>query len=96
MSAFRSLLLLLVLLLITLTLLLVSATGVGLLLDRLLPGVGLGMGMLIGVVALSISAYVVLGLFSQANAVREELDEAELEELVTAMHRPARQRRSRR
>jgi hypothetical protein len=96
MSAFRSLMLLLVLLLITLTLLLAGATGVGIVLARLLPDVGLGMGVLTGVVALSVSAHMVLGLFSQANFVREELDEAELEELVTAIHRPARGRRSRR
>lgn len=95
-SAFRSLLLLLVLVLATLTLLLAGATGVGAVLDWLLPEVGLGMGVLIGVVALSISVGVVMGLFGQANMVREELDEAELEELVAAIHRPARKRRSRR
>jgi hypothetical protein len=96
MNAVRTLALLLALVTITLTLLLAGATGLGLLLERLLPGVGLGTGVLIGVVALSVSARFVLGLFAQSIAVREELDEAELEDLVAAMHRPARRRRSRR
>lgn len=96
MNSVRSLVLLLVVLAITLTLLLAGATGLGVLLNRLLPGVELGTGVLIGVVALSVCLHFVLGVSGQAHSVREELDEAELEELMTAIHRPARRRRSRR
>lgn len=96
MYAVRSLLLLLVLVAITLTLLLAGATGVGVLLHRLIPAVELGTAVLIGVVALSVCLHFVLGLLGEVNSVREELDEGELEELVAAIHRPARRRRSRR
>jgi hypothetical protein len=96
MNALRSLLLLLVLVALTLTLLLAGATGVGVLLHRLIPAVGLGTAVLSGVVALSVSLHFVLGLFSQANSLRDRLDESELEEFVAVMHRPARGRRPRR
>ncbi len=95
MNAVRSLLLLLVLVALTLTLLLAGATGVGLLLNRMMPAVGLGTGILIGAVALTVSVRFVLGLFGQAHSVGEELDRAELEELLTVVHRPARRRRPR-
>jgi hypothetical protein len=96
MNLVRSLLFPLVLVVITLTLLLASATGVGALLYRLMPGLGLGTAVLICVVALTVSLRFVLGLLGQVHALREELDEAEIEELVAAVHRPARKRRSRR
>ena len=96
MNALRTLLLLMVLVALTLTLLLAGAAGVGVLLHRLIPALGLGSAVLSGVVALSVSLHFVLGLFGQANSLRDELDESELEELVAAMHRPARGRRSRR
>jgi preprotein translocase subunit SecY len=96
MNAIRTLVLLLVLVALITTLLLVGATGVGVLLDRLLPDVGLGSGVLIGVLALSVSVNFVLNLFAQANSLRDELDEAEMEDFVTVIHRPARKRRSRR
>ena len=96
MNAVRSLLLLLALVSITLTLLLAGATGLAGVLRWLMPGVGLDTGILIGVLALSVSMHFVLGLLGQANAVREELDEGEFEELVAAIRRPARRRRSRR
>jgi hypothetical protein len=95
MNAIRSLLLLLVLVALTLALLLAGATGVGVLLNRLIPAVGLGTGILIGAVALPVSLRFVLGLFGEVRSLREELDQGELEELVTAMHRPARRRRPR-
>jgi hypothetical protein len=93
MNAIRSLLLLLVLVTLTLTLLLAGATGVGVVLNRLMPAVGLGTGVLVGVVALTVSVRFVLGLFDSMHSLREELDPGELEELVSAMHRPARRRR---
>lgn len=99
MHAVRSLLLLLVLVAVTLTLLLAGATGVGVLLHRLMPTVGLGTAVLIGLVGLSVSARFVLGLWDEAHSLREELgelQEAQLQELVTAAHGPARRRRSRR
>jgi hypothetical protein len=96
MNAVRSLLLLLVLVAITLTLLLAGATGIGVVLNRLIPAIGLGTAVLTGVVALAVSAHFVLGIFAQVDSLREELDEAELEELVTAFHRPSRRRRGRR
>lgn len=96
MGIVRSLLLLLVLVAISLTLLLAGATGVGVLLHRLMSGVGLGTGILIGVVALSVCLHFVLGLLDQAHSLREELDESELEEFVAAIQRPSRRRRSRR
>ncbi len=96
MNAVRSLLFLLMLVAITLTLLLAGATGVGALLNRLIPAIGLGTAVLIAVVALTVSVYFVLGIFARVHSVREELDEAELEQLVTAIHRPSRRRRPRR
>lgn len=93
MNALRSLLLLLVLVALTLTLLPAGATGVGVLLHRLMPAVGLGNGILIAAVALSVSIHFVLRMSDAAHSVRQELDEAELEELVAVMHRPARRRR---
>jgi hypothetical protein len=96
MNAVRSLLLLLVLVAITLTLLLAGATGVGVLLHRLIPAVELGPAVLIGVVALSVSVYIVLGIFGQAHTLGEELDEEEMKELMASIHRPAPRRRSRR
>jgi hypothetical protein len=96
MNALRTLLLLLALVALTLTLLLAGATGVGVLLHRLIPALGLGTAVLSGVVALSVSLHFVLGLFGRANALRAELDESELEEIVAVMHRPARGRRPRR
>jgi hypothetical protein len=96
MHALQTLLLLLVLVALTLTLLLAGATGVGFLLHRLIPALGLGTAVLIGVVALSVSLHFVLGLFSHANSLREQLDESEMEEIVAVMHRPARGRRRRR
>ena len=96
MNAIHSLLLLLVLVAITLTLLLAGAAGVGVLLNRLIPAIGLGTAVLTGVVALAVSAHFVLGIFAQVHSVREELDEAELEEVVAAFHRPSRRRRNRR
>lgn len=96
MNAVRTLLLLLVLLAITLTLLLAGATGLGTLLHRLMPSVGLGTGVLIGVVALSVSAHFVLSLLGRAHSLRGELAEAELEELVAVVHHPPRRQRSRR
>lgn len=96
MNAVRSLLFLFALVAVTLTLLLAGATGVGALLHRLVPAVELGPAVVAGVVALSVSLNFVLNLSVRADAVREELDEAELEELVTAIHRPSRGRRPRR
>lgn len=96
MNALRSLLLLLALVAITLTLLLSGAAGVGALLHRLIPPVGLGNAILIGVVALSVSVYFVLGIFSRAHSIQEELDEAELEEVINAIRHPSRRRRTRR
>jgi hypothetical protein len=96
MNAVRSLLFLLVLLAVTLTLLLAGATGLGVLLHRLMPGVGLETGVLIGVLALSVSVNFVLNLLRQANSLREELDEAEIQEIVAVLPRPARRSRSRR
>jgi hypothetical protein len=101
MNAVRTLGFMLALVTVTLALLLAGATGVGVLLDRLLPEVGLGTGILIGVVALSVCLHFVLGLLGQAQLMGHELDEAELEEadlkeLVSIAHRPARRRRSRR
>lgn len=93
MAAIRNLLLLLVLVALTLTLLLAGATGVGVVLNRLMPAVGLGTGVLIGALALSVSMHFVLGLLGEARGLREELERGELEELVAAMHRPARRRR---
>lgn len=95
MNALRSLLLLLVLVALTVTLLLAGATGVGVVLHRLIPTVGLGSAVLSGVVALSVSLHFVLGLFGQANSLREELDESELQDMVAVMHRPPRGRRPR-
>jgi hypothetical protein len=102
MHTVRSLLLLLVLLAITLTLLLTGAAGLGALLHRLIPAVELGSGVLIGVVALSVCMHFVLGLLGQAHSLREELDDAqieeieELQELVTALqHRRPRLRKQR-
>lgn len=97
MNAVRSLMSVLVLIALTITLLLAGATGVGVLLDRLLPDVGLGSGILIGVLALSVSVNFVMSLLAQVNSVRDEVDEAEMEDLVTVIHHPpARKRRSRR
>lgn len=96
MNAVRTLVLLLVLVTITLTLLLAGATGLGVLLNRLLPDVGLGAGILIGVVALSVCLRFVLGLLGHVTSVREELDESDMEELVAVVHRPPRGRRRRR
>lgn len=96
MNAVRTLLLLLVLLAITLTLLLAGATGVGALLHRLMPALGLGTGVLIGVVALSVSAHFVLSLLGQVQSLPEELDEAELERVVAVVSHPPRRQRSRR
>ncbi|WP_420128778.1 hypothetical protein [Longimicrobium sp.] len=96
MNAVRTLMFALLLVALTITLLLAGATGVGMLLDRLLPDVGLGTGILIGVLALSVSVNFVLNLLGQANSLRDELDEAEMEELVTVLHRPTRKRRPRR
>jgi hypothetical protein len=101
MNVIRSLLPFLILVALTLTLLLAGAAGVGVLLHRLIPAIGLGNGVLIGTLALSVSVHFVLRMFDAAHSVREELDEVELEaaelkEFVTAMHRPARGRRTRR
>jgi hypothetical protein len=96
MNAVRTLLLMLVLVAITLTLLLAGATGVGALLHRLVPGIGLGTSVLIAAVALSVSARFVLGLLGQAQSLREELDDTELEEVMAALRRPAPGRRARR
>lgn len=96
MNVLRSLLFLLALVAITLTVLLAGAAGVGVLLHRLMPAVGVGTAVLTGVVGLSVSVYFVLGIFAEAHSVREELDEVELEELVATIHRPSRRRRARR
>ncbi len=96
MNAIRSLLLLLVLVALTLALLLAGATGVGVLLNRLMPAVGLETGILIGAVALSVSLKFVLDLLGRAYSLGEEVDPAELEELVAAMHRASLRRRPRR
>jgi TRAP-type C4-dicarboxylate transport system permease small subunit len=96
MNVVRSLLLLLVLVATTLTLLLAGATGMGALLHRLIPTIGLGTAVLIGVVALSVSVHFVLGIFAQVHSVRQELDEAELEQLLDVVHRSSRKRRDRR
>jgi hypothetical protein len=96
MNAVRTLFFLLLLLVLTLTVLIAGATGVGALLNRLLPGIGLGTGTLIGVVALSVCLHFALVILGQVHVVREELDDAEMEEFVAAIRRPARNRRSRR
>ncbi|HEX2077488.1 MAG TPA: hypothetical protein VHG08_07250 [Longimicrobium sp.] len=100
MNAVRTLSFLLVLLAITLALLLAGATGLGALLHRLMPAVGLGTAVLIGVVALSVSAHFVLSVLGRAHSLQEEIDEADLKELeemlAAAAHRPARGQRSRR
>jgi hypothetical protein len=101
MNVIGSLLPFLVLVVLTLALLLAGGAGVGILLHRLMPAVGLGNGVLIGTVALSVSVHFVLGMLGEVRSIRNELeeaelDEAELKELVTALHRPARGRRTRR
>jgi hypothetical protein len=96
MNVVRTLLLLLALLAITLTLLLAGATGLGALLHRLMPSVELGTAVLIGVVALSVCARFALGLLGGVHSLEEELDEAELEELVAVVSQPPRKQRSRR
>lgn len=96
MHAVRSLLFLCALVAITLTLLLAGATGAGVLLNWLIPAIELGPAVVAAVVALSVSVNFVLNLFARADAVREELDEAEVEELVAALQRPSRRRRPRR
>lgn len=96
MNAVRNLLLLILLVALTLTLLLAGATGVGSVLHWLIPEVELGAAILTGVVGLSISIYFVMGILAQAHAVREELDDVEMEELVAVVHRPSRGRRARR
>src|SRR5688572_16988995 len=87
MNAVRALLLPLVLLAITLVLLLTAATGLGALLHRLMPSVGLGTAVLIGVVALSVSVKFVLSLLGGIYSLPGELDE---EELVAVVHHPPR------
>lgn len=95
MNILHTLLLLLVLVLITLTMLLAGAAGVGVLLHRLMPSVGLGPAILTGVVGLSVSIHFVLRIFAEARSVGEELTEVELEEVVATIRRPSRRRRAR-
>ena len=95
MNILHTLLLLLVLVAITLTMLLAAATGVGVLLHRLMPSVGLGPAVLTGVVGLSVSIHFVLRIFADTRYVSEELDQMALEEVVATIRRPSRRRRAR-